>query len=222
MKLPDYYLARPVCWSEADAGEFAQLYDEQVRPGTGVTIDYGLTAPKWQFLCWLTECRDLLLHGSGHPGLTRLEPRAANDASEFGAQEAVFAASDGIWAMFFAIVNRPVVSSLVNGSFVLWHPPSPASYYYFSINDDAFDGEPWRPGVVYLLPRDRFVRQPDEEEFGMRVEVNQWASLQPVAPLAVLEVSPEDFPFLDQVNAHDVDVLSVRAAANPSGFPWRD
>lgn len=46
------------------------------------------------------------------------------------------------------------------------------------------------------------------------------ARLEPVRPLAKLEVKPGDFPFLDQVRGHDNDLVAERAAADPFGFPW--
>jgi hypothetical protein len=44
----------------------------------------------------------------------------------------------------------------------------------------------------------------------------------PVKPLARLQVSPADFPFLDQIRGHDDQIQQERARANPDGFPWID
>lgn len=223
MQPPDYYLPRPTAAPDVDA--FEALWTEQVKPGTGATVDYRLADPRWQFLCWLADTKDVVLHGSGHPSIEEFEPRKADDVSEFGGRTAVFAASDGLWPMYFALVDRGRVGSLVNGCAHVLGADGGRSgdYYYFSIDRDALADEPWRPGTVYVLPRQTFEAEPEEQEwYGLRLASTHWASPVPVRPLARFAVRPEDFPFLDQVNGHDPEVVGVRAAADPGGFPWRD
>ncbi len=223
MQLPDFYLSRPAGWSLAESTAFDRLYRDQVQSHVaGTAIDYRLDVPKWKFLCWLVETKDVLLHGSSRGDITAFEPRRADDPSEFGGQQAVFAASDGIWAMFFAIANRVVATSLINASFSVDQSGAPSTFYYFSINDDAFDSEPWHQGTVYVLPKTGFGRQDSEEWQGLQLASHQWASVTPVQPMASLQVTPADFPFLDQVNAHDQATMVARASADPEGFPWRD
>jgi hypothetical protein len=94
--------------------------------------------------------------------------------------------------------------------------------YYFSINSDALLGEPWQAGSVYLLPRGGFVRQPDETWQGVVVRSNQWASLDPVRPLASMAVTPSDFPFLSTVHGHHQATVAARVVRDPGAFPWRD
>jgi hypothetical protein len=197
--------------------------DAQIQPTVGgAVLDYRLSTPKWKFLCWLAETKDMLLHGSGRENIVSFERRRADDASDFGGQQAVFATSDGIWAMFFAIANRPVATSLVNASFSVDEGGTSATFYYFSINNDAFDGNPWQQGTVYVLPRTGFDRQDDEEWHGVQVTSHEWASAMPVQPMASLIVTPADFPFLDKVNAHDQATVAARESTDPDGFPWRD
>jgi hypothetical protein len=222
VQFPDYYLTRPAGRVDADLDAFERLYAEQVEPGSGGPIDYRLDAPRWQFLCWLTDTKDVLLHGSGNADIAEFEPRRALDTSEFGGQVAVFAASDGLWAMFFAVVDRTIATSLVNMSAVVVINGVETPMYYFSINQEALSGTPWHAGTIYVLPQKGFNRQPDDEWQGLHVKANQWASLDAVRPMASLSVRPEDFPFLGQVNGHDQPTVSARAAANPDAFPWRD
>src|SRR5690606_2452905 len=85
--------------------DFDALLDEVIA-GRQRHIAYGLGAPKWQFLCHAAERRGLALHGSGNADIAEFEPRQSNDLNEFGTQRAVYAAADGLWAMFFAIVDR--------------------------------------------------------------------------------------------------------------------
>ena len=222
MQMPDFYLPRPAGWSLADEAAFERLWAGQVQPEPGGAIDYRLGAPKWTFLCWLADTKDVLLHGSRRRDILSFEPRRADDTSEFGGRMAVYAASDGIWAMFFAIADRQVATSLVNASFLVDEGGVTTSFYYFSINQDAFDGNPWQEGTVYVLPRSSFDREADEEWQGAQIKSHQWASAVPVQPMASLMVTPADFPLLDNVNAHDQPTVAARASTDPDGFPWRD
>lgn len=224
MQLPDWLVPRPPGPDAATAAAFAALWDDQLAAGPGRAVGYGLAAPRWQLLCWLADTQDVLLHGSGSPDIEEFEPRKADDVGEFGARTAVYAASDGLWPMYFAIVDRSRVGSLVNGCTQLLDSAGrPAgSYYYFSVDRDALAAGAWRPGSVYVLPRDTFEPQPEQDWQGHRTASTQWASPVAVRPLARLDVRPEDFPLLDQVHGHDPAVLAERAAADPAGFPWRD
>jgi hypothetical protein len=56
----------------------------------------------------------------------------------------------------------------------------------------------------------------------MTGEIPQWASLEPVRPLARLNVTPADFPFLAKVRGHDHTILRERIMRDPEGFPWVD
>lgn len=220
--LPDYYLPRPAAWSADDAAAFERLYAGQVAPGDGRAISFDLAAPRWQFLCWLVESHGVLLHGSDRDDIEQFALHHPNDKDPFADRPGVFAASDGIWAMFFAVVNRPVAPSLVNASFVAVEGQVRTSYYYFSVNADALDGDTWRPGTVYVLPRAGFEQQQGEDHEGLWIEANQWVSTRPVRPLARLDVSPEDFPFIYDVHGHDVETVIARATADPDAFPWRE
>jgi hypothetical protein len=223
--LPDYYLPRPPMPGNATLDDFDELYARHLRDGRG-PIDCRLDAPKWQFLCWLADTQDVVLHGSGRDDIEVFEPRLPADTSEFANREAVFAASDGIWAMFFAIVDRSVAVSLVNACFSVRsgiEGVAPGTvYYYFSVNATALGGSGFSRGSVYVLPRATFEQQSDDDYDGAVIASTQWASLESVRPLGRLAVTPDDFPFLDNVHGHDQETIVARAAADPDGFPWRD
>jgi hypothetical protein len=222
VQIPDYYLLRPVTQLPPDVDDFERLFAEQVKPGTGGAIRYELAAPKWQFLCWMTEFQDVVLHGGNGSTIGTLEPRKADDIGDFGARKAVYAASDGLWPMYFAIADRTVVTSLVNACIQLDDNGADGSYYYFSINQDALTAGPWVTGSVYVLPRVTFEPEPEETWQGMHCAPTQWASSASVRPMARLTVTPDDFPFLHQVRSHDPQVVSERAARDPDDFPWLD
>jgi hypothetical protein len=192
---------------------------------TGGAIDYRLAAPRWQFLCHLADTRDIVLHGSGNPAIAEFEPRKADDVNAFGDRKAVYAAGDGLWPMYFAILDRErFPMSLINSAtrMELGEGRRSEPWYFFSISATALAQRPFRRGTVYLLPRTTFEQQAPIAFGGRTVRVPQWASLSPVRPLARLDVGPEDFPLLAQLRGHDDEVTFARARANPDGFPWLD
>ena len=75
---------------------------------------------------------------------------------------------------------------------------------------------------VYILPRASFLQQPPMSLGAAQVHIAQLASLEPVRPLARLQVEPQDFPFLAQVRGFDDERLAEYAAALQSGAPLPD
>lgn len=223
MILPDYWLTRPsLPLDEPTMAAFDQLFEAALAAGGCPEISYTLPQPKWQFLCHLADHHHIALHGSGDPNIALFEPRQSNDLNEFGNQKAVYAASDGLWAMFFAIVDRARVGSITNACVRLedetgaLHGP----YYVFSVSQSALPGQPWRTGTLYLLPRSPFITQPPLTFGPSQVHIAQLASFEPVRPLARLTVAPSDFPFLAQIRGHDDRRLQEYADALQTGAPW--
>jgi hypothetical protein len=223
MILPDYWLTRPRSeFDESARLAFDDLFDTTVSRGGCPAIPFTLPWPKWQFLCYLADHRDIAMHGSGDPDIALFEPRQSNDINEFGNQKAVYAASDGLWAMFFAIVDRARVMSITNACVRLAdetgtrHGP----YYVFSVSQSSLPAQPWRTGTVYLLPRSTFNTQPPLAFGSSQVHIAQLASFVPVQPLAKLTVTPQDFPFLMQIRGHDDERLQEYATALQTGAPW--
>ena len=224
MMLPDYWLARPSVNVDTRAQvAFDELLNTTLGIGKCRTIPFTLPWPKWQFLCHVADQHAIALHGSGNPNITLFEPRQSNDLNAFGKQKAVYAASDGLWAMFFAIVDRDrFAMSITNACIRLadetgtLHGP----YYVFSVSQTALPSQPWRTGTVYLLPRDTFTTQSPMTLGSNQVHIAQLASLVPVPPLAKLTVTPADFPFLRQIRGHDDQRLQEYATALQTGAAW--
>jgi len=205
----------------ATRAEFDRVLDEAVLAGAAEFIDYRMAAPKWQFLCYAADRGGFVLHGTGNPDIAMFEPRQSNDVDDFGNRCAVYAASDGLWPMYFAILDRDrYAMGLTNACIRLVGVEG--SYYFFSISRSALDQQPWRDGIVYLLPADTFEAQKSIMDGDQEIRIAQVASLTPVRPAAKLRVGPEDFPFLQAIRGHDNEVLLARAAADPAGFPWID
>jgi hypothetical protein len=224
MMLPDYWLTRPnVNFNEKTRADFDQLLHTTLSIGSCPTIEFTLPWPKWQFLCYLADHHDIALHGSGDATIALFEPRQANDLNEFGNQKAVYAASDGIWAMFFAIVDRDQFTMSVSNACVrladetgTLHGP----FYVFSVSRWALARQPWRTGTVYLLPRSTFTTQPPLAFGSNQVHIAQLRSFEAVQPLAKLTITPADFPFLMQIRGHDDERLQEYATALQTGAPW--
>jgi hypothetical protein len=203
---------------------YSRLWQQAVEK-PGLEMVYDLPAPKWQFLSWLAETQPVVLHGSSRQDIAVVEPKPANDVRDFSAQTAIYAATDGIWAIFFAILNRSEIPMMIfNAAVRIRLPGQPFSppFYFFSIDQEAFERGPYCPGMVYILPSAGFVQDPMQDYGGIEISVPQWAGHQAAAPLARLRVSPQDFPFLAQVRSHDPETLRARMAAEPNGFPWVD
>ncbi len=222
MELPDYWLTRPGEEPGPDLrASFDRAWARALADDAPPLIE---VAPehRWQFLCHLADTRGVVLHGSGNAGIQIFEPRQANDLQAFGNREAVYAAGDGLWAMFFAIVDRHRIGSVTNACIRLADASGTVGQprYLFSISRDALPLQPWRSGTVYVLPSDTFeVQQP--MRFGeYEVRIPQLASLVAVRPIARVAVDPADVPFLAEIRGHDDDRLAEYAHALETGAPW--
>jgi len=224
MQLPDYYLPRPSIPLDARTiTAYEALWTQILANPESEDLIYTLGTPRWHFLCYLADHKPVLLHGSGNPNVALFEPRQATDILDFGNRAAVYAASDGIWPIYFAILDRDQYPMSLNNSCIRVETATEKRsepFYYFSISQSALVHQPWRTGTVYILPRNTFEPQPPIPNGDVSVHVMQWASPSPVVPLAKLRVTPEDFPFLDQIRGHDDQVQQARIRANPDGFPW--
>ena len=139
------------------------------------------------------------------------------DFAPFGQQRAVFATSDPIWAMFYAIVDRRRHRLTLNNGCLLLEDTGDA--YYFSVSRKALPQRPWRTGYLYLLPADSFVEQPGAVYAGHRARVPQLASPVPVTPFAPPRRAE---PFLEQIRGHDDERLADYARAVMAAASWPD
>lgn len=187
-------------------------------------IDYRLPFPKWQFLSYICESREVVLHGSQRKGIDTVEPRQANDMRAFSNLQAIYATTDGIWVIYFAILNRQKYGGLglFNSCLQIQISAGELSdpLYFFSISHSVLVQKPWCEGAVYILPRRSFEREASQRVRGMEIVFPHWISASPVRPLRKLQVGPDDFPFLSQIHGHNDEKLVELATAHPDGFPW--
>jgi len=223
--IPDYWIARPRRKAGPATEAAVDTFLRRAETNDGGVLDVEALlretprVVRWQFLCSLAARRRIAFHGTGDPGIERFEPREPVDFAPFGRRRAVFATSDPIWAMFYAIVDRGRYElTLNNGCLVL--EDSGEAYYYFSVSRQALPRRPWRTGYLYLLPADTFVEQPGGLYAGRPAHVPQLASPVAVTPFARLRVAPRSFPFLGRIRGHDDTRLAEYAQAVMAAEPW--
>ena len=222
MQALDYMLPQPPYNLTPEKQAAFEALIDSTSPGG--FVDYQLAYPKWQFLSYLCQSRNLVLHGSQNLGIDEVEPRKALDTKAFSAQNAIYATTDGIWVIYFAIIDRMKFSplSLFNSCLDIRISPdqSIGPLYFFSITHVALLQKPWCEGAIYILPRDDFEQEPAQQMLGAEIIFPHWISPKPARPLAKVRVQPQDFPFLAQVHGHNDEKLTLLASTDPNGFPW--
>jgi hypothetical protein len=169
-------------------------------------LDYRLPYPRHEFLQYAALQDRFIFHGSGKMDIdefvTRRTSMELRDRTGRGNVQGIYGTHDGLWPMFFAIVDRERLTGSIRNGFGVHRNDagSEVKVYHFSINRDLLDQAPWRTGAIYFLARETFRRMPLSSEGG---ESNEWVSEVPLKPLARLVVEPKDFPFLDQIGGHD-------------------
>ena len=222
MDASSYLLPRP---SFDKTTEMVSVFDKLfLSTPFGAFIDYSIPFPKWQFLSYLTETRKIVLHGSQNLEIEQLEPKQANDKRAYSNQFAIYATTDGIWVMYFAILDRKKYPKLTLFNSCLQARIAPDQLseplYFFSITQSILIQKPWCKGAVYILPRETFTQESSQQAQGTEIIFPHWISFQSAKPIAKLLVEPDDFPFLDQTHGHDDEKLIQLYSEDPNGFPW--
>ena len=222
MNEPKWLLPRPAFEM---TGEKQRAFEEVWRSKSeGGLIDYALPYPKWQFLTYLCETKELVLHGSQNREIGMVEPRQANDTRAYSNQRAIYASTDGIWVIYFAILDRRKYPEMSLFNSCLRAQISAGQFsdplYFFSITYSALVQKPWCEGMIYILPREFFEREAATQMQGVEIVFPHWISAVPAAAAAKLLVGPEDFPYLAQIHGHNNEKLEQLAKSDPNGFPW--
>jgi hypothetical protein len=185
---------------------FAELLQDVLSWSDGRVLDYTLPYPKHEFLQYVALQEIVIFHGSGKADIAEFQTRRTSmelkDKSGRGNVQGIYGTHDGLWPLFFAIVDREKITGSIRNGFSTFQNDAGEQIrvFHFSINQDWLASQPWRSGTLYLLPRETFKRMPISVEGG---ESNEWVSKVPVKPFARLTVAPEDFPFLQDIGGHD-------------------
>ncbi|MFN2197096.1 MAG: hypothetical protein ACK2UW_13340 [Anaerolineales bacterium] len=202
-------LAPPFELTPEKQARFAALWQQARVHASGDWIDYDLPEPLHEFVQYLTAQDEVIFHGSNNQEIETFQPVRKsvelNDESGRGNIQGVYGTHDGLWAMFFAVVDRPrLKGSIRNGVLYFQNQAGETRpVYNFSINQEQLAERPYTRGALYLLPRMTFRRL----ELLPGVPANEWASEAPVRPIAKLRLEPADFPFLEQIDGHDDGAL---------------
>jgi hypothetical protein len=154
--------------------------------------------PRLDFFCWLAEHRDVVFHGSPHDDLHELSTeRRSRDTTAWGNQQAVYASTDPVWAIYFACLRRDRGwTGTRNASLGRAGGPLYPRRYSFAHNRGSASPDRFGVGSLYLLSPLGFV---SDEPLAGAIDTAHLVSRKPVRPLARIEVTPEDFPFRDRV-----------------------
>jgi len=154
--------------------------------------------PRLDFLRWLAERRPVVFHGSPRDDLQELSTeRRSHDTTVWGNQQAVYASTDPVWAIYFACLRRDRGwTGTRNGSMGLAGGPLYPRHYVFLHNRGSASPERFGAGSLYLLSPAGFVA---DEPLAGAIDTAHLVSREPVTPLARLDVTPADFPFADRV-----------------------
>jgi hypothetical protein len=169
--------------------------------GLNQLIDYELPYPKSDFLNYLCDWRGYVAHGSPLMDLSILQPvRLTNDSSEFGMRQQIFCSPDGIWATWFAILDKSKIHVTENGCVRVGRGQKRIKYYHFDLPVCSKDAPPFVDGMIYLSRAEEF---PFHRSYPLLdwfdAEIEEWGSVNPITPLAKLRVAPHDFPYLNKV-----------------------
>jgi hypothetical protein len=206
-------LPPPAVDPKAEA-RFAAVADELLA-GEPVAIP----EPRLDFLRWLAQNRPVVFHGSPRDDLRELSTeRQSRDATAWGNQQAVYASSDPVWAIYFACLRRDRgFAGTRNGSLGRAGGPLYPRRYFFAHNRGSASPDRFGPGSLYLLPPRTFVA---DEPLAGAIDTAHLVSHEPVRPLARLEVGPDDFPFRDRIRFYrrrePVWVSLLRAGSGPA------
>jgi hypothetical protein len=201
--------APPFRLSPEKEAAFQALLAEILAHPHGEAAAYTLPYPKHEFVQYLMTQDVFIFHGSNNRKIKLFSPTRTSvelyDQRGVGNQQAVFGTHDGLWAMFFAVVDRARLrGSIRNGVMYFQNRAGEQlAVYNFSINQEQLSEQPWTAGALYFLPRAVFKRQMLSEN----AYSNEWTCPSEVSPIAQLDVEPEDFPFLDQIGGHDDGLL---------------
>ena len=201
---PGYGLDPPTYQSDPDRD--SAFVDLLGKTESGGRIEWDLPYAKHEFVRWTQRLDRFVFHSSTNPDIAEFLPiRDSMELQDHGGRGnlgAVYATHDGYWSMFFAIVDREKLRGSMRNGVQTWEAVDgrTTTTYQFSLEQESLAQRPFTSGAVYLLPRETFRRLPFYPNGPIS---DEWASEEPVRPVASLQVDPEDFPFLDQIAPHD-------------------
>jgi hypothetical protein len=136
----------------------------------------------------------VLFHGSNNKEINEFYPRRQTlfDGKYI---DAVFSTSDGIWPIFYAVLNRnKLIGNFRNGCL---ESKNNNRFYFFSLTEETINNDPWTDGMVYILPRESFNKVGKGP-----ITFDEWICKEPIKPILRIEVDTSDFVFYNKVSIH--------------------
>jgi hypothetical protein len=189
-----------------EEASYERLLAEILESPDGDWLALGADRPRWRFVEWLTRRDAVIFHGSPEPDIDVFRPvRSSVEVMDRGGKgnlAAVYGTPVGLWALWFAVIDRPRLRGTIRNGMQRWtdRKGRVLDLYFFSVDHSYLGGDIWRSGTLYLLPREAFRPSPF---FPGGPDSNEWASPEEVRPLKRIAVDPDDFPFRDRVGGHD-------------------
>ncbi|EFM12690.1 hypothetical protein PaecuDRAFT_0201 [Paenibacillus curdlanolyticus YK9] len=179
-------------FTEEETAEFERLYAAALQHGGNV--DYQSKFSKFRFIDYIVQTRKYVVHGSNYRTIKQFEMRKQT-LFDGTVVNAVFASTDGLWSIFYAVFDRSKVTT--NFRNACFKSMDRNRYYFFSLTRDTMDRDPWTTGIVYFIPGDRF-----EQVHKRRIHFDEWISNMPVSPQLMLVVDRRDFEPIRRISVH--------------------
>lgn len=180
---------------ESNQKLFESLYQKIIDSEEIFVIENIEGLSKVDFLKYLSETGKFLFHGTNSGDIKELEPRQANCRSKkFGNLKGVYSTEDPVLPIYHSVFNKKYFRG-VHSSGVEFPNSETDKGYVFKVDGEFADGKHWIDGCVYILDKTKFEQGTDDD--GKLID--EFVSREPVKPSAKMFVSPEDFPFLNEV-----------------------
>jgi hypothetical protein len=114
----------PVDWDAEEQKHYRELADRILENHDGKTIEWRLPWPKWRFVDWLSRQGRFIFHGSPLPDVDTFLPRRNSveimDQGGAGNRAAVYGTPYGLWAMWFAVIDRDKIAGSIRSGVMSW------------------------------------------------------------------------------------------------------
>lgn len=165
-----------------------------LHPDTFLEFDEKFT--KKEFLDWVINNKNILLHGSNNQYIYELKPQLANcESKKFGNQNGVYATEDTTLPMFYAIKDLENFHGVAISE--VYKNTQGQKEYSFQVPVEMLGVDAWSPGAIYLLDKSKFVQGRDKNS----QLIDEYMSPQKISPLGKIIILPKDFDYFNKIQA---------------------
>jgi hypothetical protein len=141
-------------WDPGEEDLYRELADSILENRDGRSLEWDHPWPKWRFIEWLSRQGQFIFHGSPLADLGSFLPRRNSveimDQGGTGNRAAVYGTPFGLWAMWFAVIDRPKLKGSIRNGAMTWPDRSgnPVDLYRFTVHKDFVGSNIWRTGTL--------------------------------------------------------------------------